>query len=590
MTGDESAANAALLAGTARAAGLEVVTVPFWSDDAHAARDAGAPTLLDGGFDFAPRLSDFAFHARYGFSPDLIELSAHSLAIGDARIDNLLTESVWSQQLRGVAGRAIAVMADLAPDVVFVPHGAEVLSRLLAETAAHLAIPYLYWESPFFPGYHFVDPFAPHFFRGAHRIDRTWAGVAAAEDGAVARARDFIARARAERITKYRQTTAPAELEALRGWLGERAGPVLFVPGQIAFDASITVSLRDYPNLGRIYRAVFAAMPPGWRVIFKPHPRGPDADRAEGLPEHVRLVRQVSIHDLFPLCDVVALHSSNVGLEALMAGRPVIAWGDPYYGRKGLTLDIADGADLGRVLAAGPPVPPDPGKVAALVGHILEQGLVRQGDGAALRQRIAEASSVAPEPRLPWYGAPIRRLAAAGVALNRALAANRGMATALRTLPRDDRATLEQRFGPRALRRHCRGAPRLEVWGLLRRLAVARAFGARLGCKVRFDALDLQAVHDPAAALEDLAARARLGARLVLVRRRPPSGRIIQQISGADAVGMLAEAAPDLVVDVFGWSGAGPLPAAPGEAEALLLLRPAGASPLTGADRAVLAR
>ncbi|MFG1478126.1 hypothetical protein V5F53_05595 [Xanthobacter sp. V4C-4] len=592
MTGDESAGNAERLARTLRGAGFVPVVVPFWSDAEHAATDPAAPVLLEGGFDSAPRLSGFAFRARHGLSPDLIELSAHSLAIGDARVDNLLAESVWSQQLRGVADRAIAVMRGLAPQVVFVPHGAEVVSRLLAVASAHVGIPYLYWESPFFPGYHFVDPHGPHFFRGESRIDRTWSADTAADGAVAARAARFIARARAERITKYRQATAPEELDRLKAWLALRAGPVLFVPGQIAFDATITVSLRDYPDLGSIYRAVFRGLPRGWRVIFKPHPRGPDAGRAEGLPEHVFVVRRVSIHDIFPLCDVVGLHSSNVGLEALMAGLPVIAWGEPYYGRKGLTLDIEDGAELGRHLAAAPLPRPDPLRVGALVGHILEQGMVRQDDGAALLHRVAEATAAPPAPRAPWYGGPIRRLMAIGAALEVELGRNRGMAAALRALPRADREVLEQRFGRRALRRHCRGAPRLGSGWLPRRILLARRFSSFLGTPIRFDEVDMQAVHDPAAALAALAGRARRGGRLVLLRRRAPSAALIQQLAAAEVAAWFADVAPDVTVDVFGWSGVRPLAEleARADAEALLLLRPAGARPLGLADRALLTR
>lgn len=587
MVGEESASNAALLARTLSCAGFEPRIVPFWPDPDHLARDAYGPVLVRGSFRTARRLSAYALRQLHGFSPDLIELSAHSLAIADARIDNLLTESAWNQQLRGVASEALAVMADLAPDVVFVPHGAEVVSRLLAAASAHLGVPFLYWESPFFPGYHFVDPYAPHFFRGAHRIDRTWKGWAAAhEDGAAARGAAFIARIRAERISKYDQATAGRELEPLKAWLGERPGPVLFVPGQIAFDASITVSLRGYPDLSSIYRAVFQSLPKGWRAIFKPHPRGPGTDRMEGLPEQVCMVRNVSIHDLFPLCDVVGAHSSNVGLEALMAGRPVIAWGEPYYGRKGLTIDIENGADLGCLLADGPPPPPDPERVAALVGHVLEQGLVRQDDAAALRQRVAEATAVPPEPRLPWYGAPIRRLAEVGVALDRELARNQGMGAALRALPQADRWVLQDRFGAWALRRHCRGAPRFGAGGLARRLTVAWRFSRRLGHWVHFEALDLQAVHDPVAALAALATRVRAGARLVLLRRRPSGGKVIQQLTAAEVTAWFAAEAPDLVADVFGWSAKGL--SSEVVRDALLLLRPTPAPPLSEADRCAL--
>lgn len=592
MTGEESAGNAAALAQTLRGAGYLPTTVPFWSDADHAAHDPVAPVLLDGGFDFAPRLSAFAFAEHYGASPDLIELSAHNLVIGDARIDNMLTESVWSQQLRGVAGRAVEVMRALSPQVVFVPHGAEVVSRLLAVVTTHLGIPYLYWESAFFPGYHFVDPDAPHFFKGASRIDRTWPpeGAAGVDPAIAERGARFIAQVRAERVTKYRQETDAAELAALKDWLALRPGPVLFVPGQIAFDATIAVSLRDYPDLATLYRAAFRSLPPHWRVIFKPHPRGPEAERSPDVPSHVRVVRHIAIHDLFPLADAVGLHSSNVGLEALMAGLPVIAWGDPYYGRKGLTLDIADGADLGRCLAGAGPARPDPRQVAALVGHVLENGLVRHGDAAALAVRIAEATAAPPPPRSPWYGASIRRLLAIGERLEARLKANRGMAAALRGLSVEDRLALEQRFGARALQRQCRRAGRLGLEGWARRLLLARLFRARLKAPIRFDAVDLETMHEPLAALAAVAERARRGGRLVLLRHRPASATVIQRFAPRQMVELFARVAPDLGVEVFGWSALGPTAEVPEDGPALLLLRPAGAPALSIEDRLALTR
>ncbi len=577
MAGEESYTNGVQLARTVERAGFQPMLVPFWPDLQQPADSPGARALLDGGFDRAPRMSAFAFARRFGFAPDLIDLSAHNLAIGDARIDNLITESAWNQQMRGTAARAAALMAELAPDVVFVPHGGEVVSRLLAVMAAHLQLPYVYWESPFFPGYHFVDAFAPHFFRGACRIDLSWRELGAPADAAaLARADDFVRAWRAQRLSKYAQTTDPRALAALSTWLGQESGPVVFVPGQVPFDATIAVSLREYDDLGAIYRAVLAGLPAPWRVIFKPHPRNPDPIPEVSGSERVFLAAGLSIHDIFPHCQAVALHSSNVGLEALMVGLPVIAWGEPYYGRKGLTIDLDDAADVARVLAAGVPPAPDPLRVRGLVAHVLERGLVRQDDGAEMASRIAEASAAPPPARASWYGAPLQRLLAVGYRLDAALARNLGMQRALAQLSRDERRLLESRFGARAMW-HLRGWA-VAQHGLVRRLLLARLFRRRLGLRVVVSPVNLQAMADPRVALRRLAAMAR---RRPVVAVLPAAGtdrHAVQRLTVAEVREMAA--AWRLRVEAFPGAGAASAPAP----ATVLLLRPQGAQPVSAED------
>lgn len=590
MTGDEAYANAVDLARTLDAAGFAPVMVPFWPDAHQPAGAAGARALLEGDFAGVERLSAFAFARRFGFVPDLIDLSAHNLAIGDGRIDNLLAESAWNQHMRGTAARAAALMAELRPDAVLVPHGGEVVSRLLAVMAAHLGLPYLYWESPFFPGFHFVDAFAPHFFRGACRIDRVWAAAGPPRDAAALdRAATFMADWRGQRLTKYRQATRPQALADLTAWLGRGTGPVLFLPGQVPFDATIAVSLRGHADLGATYQAALSGLPAPWRVIFKPHPRNPDPTAPVAAPERLFVAGDVSIHDIFPVCQAVAVHSSNVGLEALMMGLPVVAWGAPYYGGKGLTLDLDDAADLGRALAGGVPPAPDAGQVRTLVAHVLDQGLVRQDDGAAMAARLAEASAAPPPARLAWYGAPLRRLAAVGAQLNGALARNLSLRAALATLSQDDCQLLRQRFGRRALARFQRRRTVPLSWPL--RLWLARRFSAALGQKVVFDPVNLQAMADPALAVRDLVARAGRRPQLALLPAAGADARALQRLS----VAQVQELALAARMDVFGWAPGLVFGWAPGlrdqmapEGAAVLLVRPAGAVPLSAEVRAWL--
>lgn len=584
MTGDEAYANAVALARTLEHAGFAPLMVPFWPDAHQPADAAGARALLQGDFAGVERLSAFAFARRFGFAPDLIDLSAHNLAIGDGRIDNLLTESAWNQQMRGTAARAAALMAELRPDVVLVPHGGEVVSRLLAVMAAHLGLPYVYWESPFFPGFHFVDAFAPHFFRGACRIDRVWAASGPPRAAAaLERAAAFMAEWRGQRLTKYRQATRPQALADLTAWLDRGTGPVLFLPGQVPFDATIVVSLRGHADLGATYQAALSGLPAPWRVIFKPHPRNPDPTAPLVAPERLFVAGDVSIHDIFPVCQAVAVHSSNVGLEALMMGLPVVAWGAPYYGGKGLTIDLDDAADLGRVLAGGVPPAPDAGRVQALVAHVLDQGLVRQDDGAGMAARLAEASAAPPPPRLAWYGAPLRRLAAVGARLDGLLARNLSVRQALAGLSREERWVLRQRFGARATAPFQRRRTVRLGWPL--RLWLARRFSRALGETVAFAPANLQAMADPALALAQLAERAGRHPQLVLLPAPGADARALQRLSWAQVQELALEQGVN--VDVFGWAPGLREAAAP-DGPAVLLLRPAGTPPLSAATRARL--
>jgi len=74
-------------------------------------------------------------------------------------------------------------------------------------------------------------------------------------------------------------------------------------------------------------------------AVVKVHPK--DASRSwskQARRTNLLIVEDISIHDVIDRADVVIVHSSNVGLEALMLGKPVIVMGTPYYSNRGLTF------------------------------------------------------------------------------------------------------------------------------------------------------------------------------------------------------------------------------------------------------------
>ena len=575
LTGSESAENAEALARTLRSARIEPRVVSYWPDREEAkARGVGSDeVLLSGGIDSAERLSAFQFRRRFGLELDLIDAAAHLIASGGVRTDEILTESPWNQHLRGVGAAVSELLDGLNPDVVFVPHGAEVVSRIVSAIVAHRGIRHLFWESPFFPGYHFVDPKAPHFFRGACRIDLTHATTSPTHSE-LSRTAAYVSKWQAERLSKYGQET-PGKLAARLGnWVARSDRKVLFIPGQVTSDANVVVGLGEHTDLQSIYRLVLEELPEGWRAIFKPHPKSPSPSDVRDFPEGVFWAEGVSIHDLFLVADAVAVHSSNVGLEALMAGLPVLTWGNPVYGGKGVTTDLPDPRDLRTTLMSDALSLPDPDAVRRLVHHILNEGLVQEGDGDTLRARIAEARTTRSPARLSWYGRPVQALAESARALDGQLQRNKPMAQALESMREPARANLGDKLEERLLA-HAFGGPvsvdRLPGFRGPRADLEAALTGA-LGLEVIECFQELQNSVNPELAFREMAQSVNARTAVAFSAFAPATKEDAIQCIGADDVAYLAAGQEPLVqADTFGLDGT-QLTAAIGEAPLMLVL------------------
>jgi len=420
---------------------------PYWPDGEAAWPDEA--TLLEADISSAPRLSAFAFEQRFGFELDLADLSAHLFATETVTPALMLPETVWRQRLRGVAATAIALIEASQAEVVFVPHGAEVLSRLLAEVASALHRRVLFWESGFFPGHLYLDAQAPHFFRGLARID----GMAPLREPSAATAA-FRDAWREKGLSKYPQ--AAARRHELARWLSIDDRPVVFLAGQVPSDANAVVGLNRFDSLGDLYRDVLKALPPHWRLLYKPHPLAPhDPLQAEILPNDRFLRLDIDIRDAIEASDVVLTHSSNVGLEALMLGQPVMVLGRPIYSGRGLTLDLNGPEDLALGLSEGPPTRPDDAAVLAFLELLLDEALLADGDVSALRRRLSQsAPGTLQRSRAPWYGNSVRALVRASSALQAALEHHVRLDHALAAMDSQDRQTLESHLDRENLTAH----------------------------------------------------------------------------------------------------------------------------------------
>ncbi len=141
------------------------------------------------------------------------------------------------------------------------------------------------------------------------------------------------------RLSKYNlETASPLNLGDTRG------ARKLLVPGQVEDDASVRTGGMGWTNL-RLLQAVREANPDAF-ILFKEHPDVTAGNRVGRAPaaEAGRLadlqVRDIDIITCIEMVDEVHTLTSLTGFEALLRGKPVTTYGQPFYGGWGLTTDL----------------------------------------------------------------------------------------------------------------------------------------------------------------------------------------------------------------------------------------------------------
>lgn len=124
---------------------------------------------------------------------------------------------------------------------------------------------------------------------------------------------------------------------------------VVLVPGQVEDDASIKLGCTTVrTNLG-LLQAVRAARPEAF-IVYKPHPdvlsrnrKGRIAlDAARQYADHIEA--GVSVVSCIDAADEVHTMTSLTGFDALLRGKKVVTYGQPFYAGWGLTEDRAESA------------------------------------------------------------------------------------------------------------------------------------------------------------------------------------------------------------------------------------------------------
>lgn len=156
----------------------------------------------------------------------------------------------------------------------------------------------------------------------------------------LARAEQFRQQVVAAGLSKYNLAAAP--------WRRPKTHKqIVLVTGQVETDASIATGTVDIKTNMALLQAVRLARPDAW-VVYKPHPdvvaglRQPGAHEAQALQWCNEVVLQASMTqmlDELDRVDEVHLMTSLTGFEALLRGKTVVCYGQPFYAGWGLTKD-----------------------------------------------------------------------------------------------------------------------------------------------------------------------------------------------------------------------------------------------------------
>lgn len=154
-----------------------------------------------------------------------------------------------------------------------------------------------------------------------------------------------------ELIVKHGLTKYNIERRQLPHWQG-KAGEVVLVPGQVEDDASIRYGTTVVSTNLALLKAARDAHPNSF-IVYKPHPdvlyanRKGSLESAKQWADHVETA--CSMVSCLEHCDAVHTMTSLAGFEALLRGKRVVTYGEPFYAGWGLTEDrVTHGKALHR--------------------------------------------------------------------------------------------------------------------------------------------------------------------------------------------------------------------------------------------------
>ena len=254
-------------------------------------------------------------------------------------------ENQYVLRLMGLIDWFYKTFEEEKPDHILIEGGLTYFARASAEVARELGIGIICVENSFIEGKIFMD-FTNGFIVNRHEFARC------SQDWIDTR---YLTKAREKETDKIitdvfknlkyaSKTTQPfPELKYKKS---------VVVPLQVCGD-QVCVYDSKYNNEQFIKEVLWLARNKfaDWNIIFRCHPveeKWPTHAYTgnwlvkQVLPDNVSVIRgsfeSISTQELLAKTDLVFVNNSQAGLEACLLGKPVVVFGDAFYGNKGFTL------------------------------------------------------------------------------------------------------------------------------------------------------------------------------------------------------------------------------------------------------------
>lgn len=342
-------------------------------------------TLSDSGLESISRVERKKYLSICDNDIDFLKIRAHDIIINDYPIsrDWIYLNSPSYQKLYGFAIKTENILKILNPDVAIIPHGSEPISKILIAKCKKLNIPFALMESPFIHDKILIDPIGMHFFPENNKIDIDWKIIKKRKLTIHEREKimEFISDWKRSKSSKYNQHHEEINITNKK--------KILFIPGQIAYDANIINCRSIFNNTTSMAKYISKNISHDWIILYKPHPQ--NNLREEMKETNNLIITHGNIHDIFEICDVVLTISSNVGLEAIIYGKPVITCGTPYYSQKGFTIDMKSKEYLNTTLKEALNFTYNEDSRLNFLHYIIFEYLTDKSDRKALIAKIEES-------------------------------------------------------------------------------------------------------------------------------------------------------------------------------------------------------
>lgn len=159
------------------------------------------------------------------------------------------------------------------------------------------------------------------------------------DEAVLSRAERLVRRIVDSGVSKYNAEKRPPP--RIKARVGQT---VILIPGQVSDDASISRGSPELRSNAELVERVRQENP-GAYLIYKMHPDVVFGRRKDGIEPRLlahcvdQVVTQAGIDLCLNLADEVHTMTSLTGFEALMRGKTVVTYGQPFYSGWGLTRD-----------------------------------------------------------------------------------------------------------------------------------------------------------------------------------------------------------------------------------------------------------